>query len=105
MLGSPIPAFPTVRIPDLLCVSSQKFQQTLITSVGIMNDLGLAVPVGLREDGRGTVLPDDAPNLGDDQIRRFIPADPLVLAHAAILRIPFSIGVPSQPSSADTWFD
>jgi len=66
-------------------------------AVGRVDGLALAVPVSLRQDGERAVFFVDAPDLGGDQVGRFVPGDPLVLALAAILGITLAVGVPIDP--------
>ena len=48
MLGAPVPAFPAIRISDLLGITAQKFHQVGGTAVSGIDYFGLAVSVSLE---------------------------------------------------------
>ncbi len=94
VLGSPVPAFPTVRVADLLGEATHHVEQPGLVAVGGVDGLVLAVAVALGEDGERAVFLVDAPDLGGDDVGRLVPGDAPVLALAAVLGVALAVGVP-----------
>ena len=94
VLGSPEPALPGVRVADLHGEAAEQVEQLEHTAVGAMDHLGLAMAVALRIDGVGAIFLDDAADLALDDVEGLIPADALVAADAAGLRMALAVGIP-----------
>ena len=90
VLGAPVPAFPAVRVADLLGEAAHHVEQAGLVAVGGMDGLALAVAVALGQDGERAVFLVDAPDLGGDDVGRLVPGDPryLLLPRFCGLRSP-----------------
>jgi hypothetical protein len=95
--GPIIPAFPTVRITDLLSETADLVQEQSWLTVGGVDGFAFAVAVYLRQDSVRTVFLLDPLDFAGDDPGGFVPGDTLVLALAPVLGIPFAIGVPIHP--------
>jgi len=62
-----------------------------------VNCLALAVSVTLHQDAERPIGFVDSPDLVGDDVGRLIPGDADVLALAAVLRVPLSLGIPVNP--------
>ncbi len=96
VLGAPVPAFPAVRVADLLGEAAHHVEQAGLMTVGGVDSLVLAVSVTLGEDGERAVLLVDPGDLRGDDVDRFVPGEAHVLALATVLRV----APPSDPVHA-----
>ena len=94
VLGPPVPALPAVGLARLQRVAAAQVQHHGLAAVRGVDHLGLAVPVGLAQDGQGAVLVVDALDLGGNEGGGLVPRDALVLGHAAVARVALPLRVP-----------
>ena len=94
VLGPPVPALPAVGLARLQRVAAAQLQHHGLAAVRSVDHLGLAVPVGLAQDGQGAVLVVDALDLGGNEGGGLVPRDALVLGHAAVARVALPLRVP-----------
>ena len=97
MLRAPVPAFPAVRVPDLLGKTAHHFKESAGMTVRCVDCLALAVPVTLYQYRQRSVLLVYPLDLGGENIGSLFPGNPLVLAFTTVLWVPFSVGVPVDP--------
>ena len=98
VLGAPVPALPAVRLAGLDEVVARLVPHVVEherrAAMGARDHLGLTVALALDEDGAAAVLTADALDLGGDEVGGLVPADALVAAHAAVLRVALALRVP-----------
>ena len=97
MLGSPVPALPAIRIPDLQGITSHLLQKQHLTAVRAVHSLCLSVSVPLRKYGIRPIFFLYPFYFAGDDIGSLIPGNPLIFALAPVLGISFAVGVPVYP--------
>ena len=97
VLGAPVPAFPAVRVPDLLGEAAHLVEEQGGAAVGSVDHLALAVAVALHQDGQRSVFLVHALDLGGDEVGRLVPGDPHELALAPVLGVALAVGIPVHP--------
>ena len=94
VLGSPVPAFPAVRLPGLNRKAAQQVQQVRLAAMRGVNNFTFPVSVALGKDGCRTVFLIDAFEFLGDEVGCLIPGNPHIFGLAAVLRIAFAFRVP-----------
>lgn len=94
MLAAPVPSFPAVGLARLQRVTAHEVEHHGLAAMGCMDDLRLAMAVGLAEDGKRAILVVNALDLVRDDLRCLIPADADVLRFAAVLRVALAMRIP-----------
>ena len=94
VLGAPVPTLPGVRLASLQREASEQVHQMRVAAVATVHDFRLAVAVALTEHSGVAVRVYDAADLVGADLGGIVPADALVAADAAVLRIALAVGVP-----------